>query len=648
MTQLMEIEAAQTVLGTPAKELAFRVHSKHPAGAAQVVLLAGQKVSIGADPDCTLRLAGPRLEPCYCFVLRGEANDVVRALSPRVKLNGNEFQDAPLHGGDRLQLGDVELEVLASPDAPERDWEAERRVVDALAEEVRQRSETVEARFTEIEQREHALRESEVRHTETGATQQRQQAELDAQREALTRERESAERQAAELQQRHEALEARRAEAERREQSLRETESALAGERESLAQERRQLDEQAAGLNAQRQSIEQAASEAASNQGDEIRQRSEELAAREEKLTAERRAWELDVQSLRAERDQVQASRTQLDAEQAKLVAERMEVQELANRFAAERKGAEETQTELAEVRRQLQAARDELAARPQEHNTAVTIGAAEVKAEREREELRQEREAWELERRQWEQECERWERESREFQADLEERERRLQQSLDQVDDRRESVPMVEAASLPDDEPAASADVEPELDRRSDQRPVPEAGDDEDSIQDYMQQLLQRANVKPKAATAAASHVPYSAELRPQAPDPGPAKPAAPVERPVRRPDRPKAEQAVDLSTLREIANLTAKGAIERHSERKSAQKRLNRILLVGGGFAFTMIVLACLGIYPTITAALAVAATAVAFLGWRQYQLSLRRYEGALNDKPAETPPADATPSA
>jgi hypothetical protein len=92
----------------------------------------------------------------------------------------------------------------------------------------------------------------------------------------------------------------------------------------------------------------------------------------------------------------------------------------------------------------------------------------------------------------------------------------------------------------------------------------------------------------------------------------------------------------------MREIANQTAQGAIARHSERRLAQQRLNRILVGGGSTSFVMIVLATLGVFPVLTAALGVASAAVAFLGWRQYKLSMRRFEAAAGEKTAtpETP--------
>lgn len=637
MTQLMELEAPSTVLGTPAKELALRVHSRHNAGPAQVVLLAGQKVSIGANADCTLRLAGPKLEPCYCFVLRGEAHDVVRALSPRTKLNGADFQDAPLRSGDRLQLDDVELEVLESANAAEQDRETEQRVLDALAQELHQQSESLDARQAETERRAQTL---------------------DAERAALQTERDALQSERSEIQAERDQLQSDRQAIQSQRDQLESLRTELADEQAKQSADRAAVDELAARVEAERKAVE--ASQAALAQ--ELRQQTESLegrraeidshaqslAAERSALQSERDALQAERRAIESEREQFTSLRTQLAAEQSRQVSDREAIAELARHVEAQRKAVEASQAAVAESERQWKAAQAEAAsqaeATPQPLVDAVDTGAAEQALAAERETLAEQRAAWEEERRRWDRECERWEQESRQFQEELEERERQLQQSLAEFETLR-----AERSAEPYQE-ATAVENEPEHDRRAASRSATEAGEDEDSIHDYMQQLLQRASDKAKGPTPSGGRTSQApAETRSVTPAPSPAKPAGPVERAPRRPDRPKPEQAVDLSKLREIANITAKGALDRHSEKQSAQKRLNRILLGGGGVAFLMIVLACLGFMPAITSALAVAATAVAFLGWRQYQLSLRRFDSARAEKPTEAAPtSEAAPNA
>ncbi len=610
MTQLTELEAPATVLGMPAKELTLRVHSRHNAGPAQVVLLTGQKVSIGADADCTLRLAGPKLEPCYCFVLRGEAHDVVRALSPRARLNGADFQDAPLRSGDRLQLDDVELEVLEATDAADHDREAEQRVADALAQELRRQSESLDARQAEIDRRAQAL--------------DAERAALEAERDGLQTERHAIQSERDQLESGSQALQSQR-------DQLEAFRSELAAEQAKQVADRAAVEELAARVEAEREA--------------EIERGAQTLDAERLALQAERDALRAERQAIHAERDQLESQRAQLAVDQAKQSSDREAIAELARHVEAERKAVEASQAALAENERQWRTAQAEVATQ----RDAVPLpagaedaGAVQVRLAEEREALAEQRATWEEERRRWDRECERWEQESRQFQEELEERERQLQKSLAEFEQLRAGG----AAGTYQE--AVAVENEPEHDRRAASRSASEAGEDEDSIHDYMQQLLQRASDKSKGPAPSGGRASQSpAEAKSATPEPSPAKPAAPVERAPRRPDRPKPEQAVDLSKLREIANITAKGALDRHSEKQSAQKRLNRILLGGGGVAFLMIVLACLGFMPAITSALAVAATAVAFLGWRQYQLSLRRFDSARTEKPAESAP-DIVPTA
>jgi hypothetical protein len=48
----------------------------------------------------------------HCLVLCGSRGTVARAWAPNTQLNGHDFTDAPLVGGDRLKIGPIELEVV--------------------------------------------------------------------------------------------------------------------------------------------------------------------------------------------------------------------------------------------------------------------------------------------------------------------------------------------------------------------------------------------------------------------------------------------------------------------------------------------------------------------------------------------------------
>jgi chromosome segregation ATPase len=109
------------LLGTPADSLTLRVLNKEHHG--RELSLRGAKCSVGSAPGCTLRLRGAGVSPLHCLILRGPGGTIVRCRSSRTLLNGAPFDDAPLRPGDRLQIGPVELEVVACTELDES-WQA--------------------------------------------------------------------------------------------------------------------------------------------------------------------------------------------------------------------------------------------------------------------------------------------------------------------------------------------------------------------------------------------------------------------------------------------------------------------------------------------------------------------------------------------
>ena len=79
----------------------------------RVVRLQSQTCSIGASPSCTLRLVSSAFRPVHCMIVRGRRGTVVRRWDQQTRLNGQEFSDEWLRAGDRLDLGDLELEVIS-------------------------------------------------------------------------------------------------------------------------------------------------------------------------------------------------------------------------------------------------------------------------------------------------------------------------------------------------------------------------------------------------------------------------------------------------------------------------------------------------------------------------------------------------------
>ena len=79
----------------------------------QLFRVTARRCTIGTDETCNLRVRGPGTRPVHCLIVRGEEQTVIRRWSPDTLLNGQEFSDAVVSIGDRFQVGNTEIEVLA-------------------------------------------------------------------------------------------------------------------------------------------------------------------------------------------------------------------------------------------------------------------------------------------------------------------------------------------------------------------------------------------------------------------------------------------------------------------------------------------------------------------------------------------------------
>lgn len=77
----------------------------------QMVEIFSARLTIGSAPQCTLRLRAAGVGPLQCLIIREPSGPVVRSLSVDTLLNGERFREEPLHSGDRLQVGSIELEL---------------------------------------------------------------------------------------------------------------------------------------------------------------------------------------------------------------------------------------------------------------------------------------------------------------------------------------------------------------------------------------------------------------------------------------------------------------------------------------------------------------------------------------------------------
>ena len=66
-----------------------------------------------------MRLQSAKVRAVHCLILRGERHTIVRRIATDTRLNGRGFTDAPLSAGDRLSIGPHDFEIVAGEDLGE-------------------------------------------------------------------------------------------------------------------------------------------------------------------------------------------------------------------------------------------------------------------------------------------------------------------------------------------------------------------------------------------------------------------------------------------------------------------------------------------------------------------------------------------------
>lgn len=98
------------VPGGPPASLRLRVHP--PGGRPRELVTGVEKVTIGSGPRCSVRLRTSGVQPLHCLITCTAGTATVRRWSAGTRLNGEDFDDAALSVGDRLQVGPVDVEIL--------------------------------------------------------------------------------------------------------------------------------------------------------------------------------------------------------------------------------------------------------------------------------------------------------------------------------------------------------------------------------------------------------------------------------------------------------------------------------------------------------------------------------------------------------
>jgi len=177
------------VLGSALGDLVLRIQGSSRNG--QVLRLKSAKCTIGSGPGCTLRLHGLGVEPLHCLILRGPNGTVIRRWSPDTRLNGRTFSNMHLSAGDRLSIGSLEFEIVATgeiaaeppaaigsytgQDQHQPSWTKSRKDIDL-------ESEQLDARERQLRLAEESLDQRAKQLEETAATLQAEQDQFAAER----------------------------------------------------------------------------------------------------------------------------------------------------------------------------------------------------------------------------------------------------------------------------------------------------------------------------------------------------------------------------------------------------------------------------------------------------------------------------------
>ncbi|MFH1266404.1 MAG: hypothetical protein ABIK89_11815, partial [Planctomycetota bacterium] len=524
----------------------------------------------------------------------------------------------------QARLEALERDRIAQLDA--RHAEIEARQAELEAQESRARQ--LDARRAELEalEREHTeqleARQAELEALEKEKTEQfeARQAELEAQ-----------------LKERAEQLNARQAKLEALEKGKTEQLASRQVELEALEKEKTeqfearqaeleaQLKERAERLNARQAKLE------ALEKG-----KTEQLASRRAELEALERKHAEQLEARQAELEALEREKAeQFEARQAELEAKERALDEERSRWRSEQAG---TDSELTTLLKQRETAKAELEALEKEKAEQLTARLAEVEAKERT--FEEQREQWESERAAIDKrlndqgdelaaQLAELEAQRESFRQERDERESKpaeLESATEQpstVPEQPEALsfqPVSEAAPvdtaeilrrmgavplLPDDE-EEEAPSEPEPNRskplevsKATLEPAANEHDtdenDTESIDDYMSKLLDRVrsvtgettqptptrkgtdrNVRSGEAGSGSDQVEQDGLSDNPAVAPAAARKRSPVEMP---PRATAPEKSVNLSAMRELANMSARTAIDRHSQRQLSKSRLGKL---------------------------------------------------------------------
>lgn len=385
----------------------WRLSAVHRGTPFEPVTLSPGRYTLGADPQCDLRLNVEGIAPRHCLLMIGADRTIIKAWAPQTWVNDGIITEGLLRPGDRLVVGPVELrfEQVAAPALPDQHalalqirelQDAARQVDQSRQSRVREQQlndllDEVRGQLDDVLRRErdaeHGLSRQRLALQHRAQELAQQQAELDQRRadvpvavapsvippdldELIRREQELADR-ARELAVRNRALRSVQVEVEQLDQRRAAAEQAEAVARNLQARhdaQQRQIERGEASLLSQQEALQDRASD--------LQRRSSANDDARRKFESEQKSWEgtkrhresllNDLEeSLGRRLRELDEEATRLGDWQTRLSAERREINDL--RFAHEesevrsRAARNEDAIQVERLREQLQQSQDKL-----------------------------------------------------------------------------------------------------------------------------------------------------------------------------------------------------------------------------------------------------------------------------------------------
>jgi hypothetical protein len=563
-------------------------------------------------------LRGLGVDQLHCLILRGPNGAVIRRWSPDTRLNGRTFTKAPLSAGDRLSVGCLELEVVATgeiaapspgadafytdqyqeyptPAESRKDSKLESEQLDARKCQLLQEEESLDLRAKQLEDTATALRaeqnkfEEERRQWEYlhNASLSAESRQLDARKSQLLQEKISLDLLTKQLEETATKL---RAEQNKFEEERRQWEDLHNASLSAESQQRAVAEEeQLARLNAQRA---------------ELESQRQTWILRQQQWQAEQ---ELSQRQLRDRQRQFDERKVELDAQAAELENKAAELKKQSAELLAQ---SADLQTRTAAVdsmrsKFETECNRWEEACRAMEK----TLASREEEADQKAAQLETLQARFQAEKQNWEQQLARQQRDRQLWEA------QRTEQAASEELSPTGKAPAVEASRPPqtDKSPEDSDDFRRRLGHdtdkpeKTDSSAADETTDggssqhapahEEESVDDYMARLMQRIRGTQGELISGADN-PYAStsSQRNTAPSPlemAPSPPAAPIPILAQRgepvellPHAVAPEKQVDITVLRDLAKYSVQNALGTYARRQMMRVMYSKlaVALLGG----------------------------------------------------------------